>query len=356
MLKFDDFDLAVRSLTNGENTVIVDDTGMPSVMVALPQMDSSALGDHMDSHVHPAWLCGSQELKVVYISKFQNIIYNHRAYSLPLQLPATFVSFDEAISVCAQKGAGWGITPAALWSAIALWCKKNQTLPHGNNNFGHDFFSPQETGRGKTFSSLNPKTIYHTATGSGPVTWNHNGASDGICDLNGNVFEWQGGLRLCGGELQIIKNADCMRPEVSSAAGSDDWMAIDQYGNLVAPGSEESLKLDFIKGAWTWIVGSAFQSRVDTAKYCEFKALSHTLNAVPQILKELTLFPADTDTTSYLGEYFYGSNGSKESMLIRGGSFGSQFIAGVFCSGLNTMRDQKSNHIGFRCAYYGSIE
>ena len=94
MLKFDDFDLAVRSLTNGENTVIVDDTGMPSVMVALPQMDSSALGDHMDSHVHPAWLCGSQELKVVYISKFQNIIYNHRAYSLPLQLPATFVSFD----------------------------------------------------------------------------------------------------------------------------------------------------------------------------------------------------------------------------------------------------------------------
>ena len=25
MLKFDDFDLAVRSLTNGENTVIVDD-------------------------------------------------------------------------------------------------------------------------------------------------------------------------------------------------------------------------------------------------------------------------------------------------------------------------------------------
>ena len=39
-----------------------------------------------------------------------------------------------------------------------------------------------------------------------------------------------------------------MKPEVSSAAGSDDWMAIDQYGNLVAPGSEESLKLDFIKG------------------------------------------------------------------------------------------------------------
>lgn len=31
MLKFDDFDLAVRSLTNGMKiTVIVDDTGMPS--------------------------------------------------------------------------------------------------------------------------------------------------------------------------------------------------------------------------------------------------------------------------------------------------------------------------------------
>lgn len=355
MSKFEDFDLAVKSLTNGENTVLMDDSGMPSVMVALPRMDSRDLGDGLASRTHPAWICDGKELDVVYISKFQNVIYNHRAYSLPLQAPEIMVHFDEAAAACKNKGTGWGLTPAALWSAVALWCKKNGTMPHGNNDFGHDFFHPEEQGTGKTFSSLHPQMAYHVATGSGPVTWSHNGRSDGIFDLNGNVFEWQSGLRLCRGEIQVIENADCIRENVSLAADSDGWRAINPVGELIAPGSAESIKLDFIGGTWAWISGRDFQCRMDTAKYCEFRNIVHNLSAMPQIMKELTLFPADWDRDSYLGEYFYASNGSPESILTRGGSFSSKFIAGVFCSGLNTMRDQRSRHIGFRSAYYEKI-
>lgn len=39
---------------------------------------------------------------------------------------------------------------------------------------------------------------------SGPVTWNHNHHGDGICDLNGNVWEWNAGMRLVDGEIQIM--------------------------------------------------------------------------------------------------------------------------------------------------------
>ena len=97
MPNFDDFDIAVKTLTAGSNMVVLDDLGLPSVMVALPRLNSQTLGDDMTVRTHPAWICGEKEQDTVYISKFQNIIRNHRAYSLPMQAPAVSVSFDEAL-------------------------------------------------------------------------------------------------------------------------------------------------------------------------------------------------------------------------------------------------------------------
>ena len=353
MLNFDDFDFAVKALTGGKNAVILDEIGMPSVMVALPKLDSHDLCGDLEPGTHPAWLRGSRELDTVYLSKFQNVVYQDRAYSLPLLAPAAAIDFDSALSACRQKGQDWGLTPAALWSAVALWSKKNGTMPRGNNDYGSDFHHPEERGAAKTFSSLAPAKVYHTAAGSGPLTWNHNWRDDGICDLNGNVSEWQAGLRLCFGELQIIKNADCMDHSVSLAADSEDWQALDRENRLISPGLAASVKLDFLDGVWAWIDGERFASRVNTARYCEFKAMGQRLSPLPRRLKELTLFPADPDLSGYGGEYLYASNGSPESMLIRGGSFASNFIAGLFCSGLNIARYNKSRHFGFRSAYYG---
>ena len=72
MLNFDDFDFAVKALTGGKNAVILDDIGMPSVMVALPKLDSHDLCGDLEPGTHPAWLRGSRELDTVYLSKFQN--------------------------------------------------------------------------------------------------------------------------------------------------------------------------------------------------------------------------------------------------------------------------------------------
>ena len=74
------------------------------------------------------------------------------------------------------------------WAAIALWCHKNGCEPKGNNNYGKD---ASESGyiAIPTYKDSGGKTC-RVATGTGPVTWSHNGKMDGIFDMNGNVWEW----------------------------------------------------------------------------------------------------------------------------------------------------------------------
>ena len=47
-----DFKLSVEALTGGTNTVILDDRGLPSVMVLLPKMDSANLSNGLESRIH----------------------------------------------------------------------------------------------------------------------------------------------------------------------------------------------------------------------------------------------------------------------------------------------------------------
>jgi len=74
--------------------------------------------------------------------------------------------------------------------------------------------------------------------------------------------------------------------------------------------------------------------------------------SVPQILKELAVFPADG--SGYGGEYFYLNNGATVSRFpSRGGYWSSASHAGVFISNLNYPRTNTSTNIGFRSAFYG---
>ena len=354
MTNYDDMKLAVEMASGGVNTVAFDDLGFPSVMVSVAQMLRSYLVNDETDDVHYGFLVEDEEYAKVYMSKYQNIVSNSRAYSLPMQDPRASTTFDNALTYCRNKGEGWGIQPFSLWSAIALWCKKNGFQPHGNNQYGHDVTYTWEKG---VVSYNDGTNNCRTATGSGPATWYHDGTRNGIADMNGNVWEWCAGMRLVAGELQVIPYANCILATCDMGASSTEWMCIDADGNYVEQGSDDTLHLDYISSKWCWIAGDSFTSQDDSSRSCAFAnvyASDDVNDGAKLFLRSMGLLPEDSDT-DYGSDYFYANNGAAERAPYRGGRWGPGSTAGVFTVSLTHSRSNSSATVGFRSAYYGSL-
>ena len=349
MANFDDMKLAVEALTGGKNTVILDDMDMPSVMVRWEKQLVSDIMTGGSSQVHPGSIVNNVA-KTMYVGKYQGVVMNDRAYSLPFQDPRTYITHDQAVAACRNKkttGGAWNIMPYALWSEIALWCRKNGTMPRGNNNYGADISYAHEKGTPSCALDGNGRVL-RTATGSGPATWNHNWLPDGIADMNGNVWEWCTGMRLVDGEIQIIPNANVMDPEVSLAANSSAWRAINASGQLVNPGSANTLHYDWTGGKITLTAGAV--TPTDAGRYTDFNALGAASGlTVPELAKALLIYP-DTPGGDYGGDGHWMNNAG-ERLPICGGTWGDAAHAGVFSVSLNAPRSHSDGYIGFRPAF-----
>lgn len=369
-----DFDAAVRLLSGGTNVAIYNDLGMPSIYV---RRDKGAISDVIDGGpdtTHYAFKVNGVEIPAFYMGKYLATVYKGRALSLPLQDPAAssvatadrgsatsnYVNFNNAKIWCEANGAGFHLPTIAEYAWIALLSRKNGTMPHGNNNYGKDGSYKYEKGIGSYFDG---ETICRTLTGSGPATWNDNWAPDGICDLNGNVYEWQGGYRTVDGELQIFADNDAAM-QYEQNPESTLWKAILQDGTLVEPGTAGSLKWDYIDG--TPAAGTAqYQYRLNTKivnavdndsayggiSFESLKAADGII--VPDRLKALALMPDGTGV-SYGGDYAYMRNRG-ERLVYRGGNWHYGGYAGVFCASGSYPRSNSGTYFGFRPAFIPGI-
>ncbi|MCM1060400.1 MAG: hypothetical protein NC452_08900 [Eubacterium sp.] len=318
-------------IAHPNNYLIYDDIGKPSVMVAIPKFYLDEVIDGASHAVHPAFIINGVEQDVIYISKYQNIVENGHAYSLPMKEPKDCITMSEAYDACRQKGKGWHLMTNAEWSAIALWCKKNGTIPKGNNDHGKDI---SEIVRCASPSSyISSEQIMHTATGSGPASWYHNADFSGIADLNGNVAERVSGLRLLNGEINIIPNNDAADTDNSQDANSSCWKSVLPDGTLSSPGANGSVKI--LKN-----------------DYLTNLSFSDTLsNDAKALLEAIAVIGSSNASAADYGNAYIYINNAEERICLRSNWFNSNWNAGIFAYRMDTQRGGSNHNIGFRAAY-----
>ena len=353
-MQYDLADFALKMVAPG-NKLIYDDKGIPSVMVYVPKFKMSDVISGAGDSTHPAFIINGTERAGIWIGKYQSVVNNGRAYSLPGQDPKATINFDTALKACTDKGAGWHMMTKAEYAAIMLWCRKNGFQPKGNNNYGKDESESFYKAIPATYDGSN--RVNHVLTGTGPLTWSHNNEMDGIWDINGNVSEWTGGIRTVKGELQILANNDAADSNNPQTAASVAWKAINASdGTLITPNgsgtTSGSIKVDKVSNKpqfATSVVteGDSIGSSIDQITCSE--AISDEAKA---ILLALGLIP-DGTATSYNGDTLYFNNVADERLFYSGGYYTNGASAGVgCCSGNSTSRSYTSAGIGFRLAYF----
>ena len=155
---------------NHNNVVIFDDRGIPSIMCRFVRPKDA-------EEVPAVFKIGDKVADAIYISKYPNTVIDGRAYSMPMADPTANITFDEAVQACRCKGLGWHLMTAVEYEYLLNQSREKGTMPHGNTDWGKDYYHKDEQGKVSNFG--------RTYTGTGPVTWNHDHTPYGVSDLNG---------------------------------------------------------------------------------------------------------------------------------------------------------------------------
>lgn len=343
MSNFDDLAMAVASF-GGNNAVKFDDLGMPSIMVGIPKMKYSDIITGGTQETLPWWIVDGVEKEVIWVSKYINVVVNDRAYSLPMKDPKAYIDFDTALAVCRRKGEGWHLNQNGVFAAINLWCMKNGFTPRGNTNWDRSYEKAYEKGVNTYVDGSHGGG--RTATGSGPVTWNHDGSPAGIADLCGNCWEWVSGMRIVDGEIQIIPYGNAMKSDCNMGANSTEWKAIKPDGSLVAPGTSGTLHYDVVSGkiVINTSTNSTFNTNIPFGNLTAASGVS-----IPQIAIAAGLIKDSADNYGTSGHQQY-INTDGERLPLRGSCFPDALNGGGAALYLSSARSNVSHGVSLRSA------
>ncbi|MDH1534057.1 formylglycine-generating enzyme family protein [Acinetobacter johnsonii] len=340
---------SVELASGGLQTVLYTAKGQPTYMNIIQKYDMSTI-DASLSGTHPAFIVDGVEKPEIFIGTYQGRIVNGELLSLPNVEPSHSTNYDNFLTAARACGNGHHLITNAEWSAVALQCYKDNTQPLGNTYYGRSSENPLLVGRRPDgLAPGNTTGSARTLTGSGPVQWRHNGKENGIADLSGNVWEWNSGMRLLNGEIQIIENNNAAKSAINLGAASTEWKAIDgATGNLVTPDGSGTTP-----GTVKFATSGTADYTINGSTFGAIKNLS-TVNPVSAAalikLKALCLFPVVDAVATFNGDGLW-LNLTIESLPLRGGAWNNAASAGVFALNLGNARSSTNTFLGARPAF-----
>lgn len=357
-------------LSGGKNSIKWTDDGgdtkkyWPSVVVWRPAHKASYyLGGAGDSF-HPAFKAGANMYPGYWAGKYAGPYVTSNAKTLLLSLPnfdgkvnaltgaQVDTSYDTSVTYGAAGGNGSHSITNAEYMEIALDCYNSGFQPKGNNYLGRDVSdpgAPEYYGVPSYWSSSN---IARVLNGSGPLSWFHDGSPWGVWGMNGNFNNVTTGLRQKAGEIQIIGNNDAALSNCDHSDASGPWKAILQDGNLVAPGTEGTLKYDALSAI---TISTSVTTRTTASKNHTFGTVVAAGGVtIPKIAQLLGIAPIGT-AAQHGDDHIFLRNDAEgtysETMARRGGSGLSLTQCGVFCLLLSYHRSYTGFNIGSRLAF-----
>ena len=123
-------------------------------------------------------------------------------------VPWTDINWDNAKIACANRkinGRSCHLVTMKEWATIAFLIMLLGHDIRGNNYWGRDLRDPDsweyygiEDPLTDSYAAGYGRSMARVLTGSGPISWSHNGMANGIFDIVGNVWEWVDFLIDCG--------------------------------------------------------------------------------------------------------------------------------------------------------------
>ena len=323
-------------------------------MVKIPKMTYKQLGMGESAAVHPAFIVNGQEVDAIYISKYQNIVQDGRAYSLGGVDPAASLDMDHARQYCEAKGEGWHLMTRMEWGLIQRVCEAAGFVPKGNNNYGrHDsesFYKAIPT-------YMSGDKIGRVATGTGPLTWYHDNSPSGISGLTGNVWEWMGAVRSVYGEIQFLVNNNGADSAHSQSPTSTEWKAISCVdGSFITPDGKgttaNSVKIDIVGGKLQWAKTITHKNADGDWPSCTFGSITCSADIganAKLLLQALGMMPySSSDLCAGHTCWFRNSDEERACFSGCGWTYPSHGL-GSFSG--HVPRSSVGDDIGFRAAY-----